>query len=632
MNDFEDSWMTIPGAFEHNCNAEGDPPVPINVEDKLQWSLIDLERTGGFTGKIAKMLLSAGDWIDKEIEERRNTIGGIDNLWFLLTDAADFNPVCACTYTLKGKLSLEKLYSSANRQAKRFPKFRQRITSVGRRLHGARFADDPEFSLKNHIRAVSLPEPAGRVELNELMGEFIAQDWDLSRPLWEMILVENYHDEDGAQCAVITRGHHALADGQGFVISQLYITSYHDDLVHMMNSSANNLRAARRGQLPPSKIHPLLRFLDPLADNSLIGPLLQLLLALVFWFAYITSTCVSLFWSVYQGVNQATLFLLTCWRIDMLTGPQPGPRVKAREFASSRVFSISEVKLCQQAFSGPRPGSAVAGVPRDKRDKARSKAGHITLNDVVCAVMADVLGREIEAKSVGQSRGPRETVRKWLKKYLPSPIGFFIPISLRQPGDWSMRNLSTGSLVYLNPSLELTRDAPVHELHAHIHRCRAELSLLKHSLWPKLLFYIIQMTGQAPVFLRLSLLANPAQRMKTWITQWITKPLYELALQSFSVVLTKLVAISRIIHVPGPAKNPITLEGVEVLKWTALPPQAGKGTIGMGIISYAGGISIAVAADAVPASQGIARRICDGFEERFQLYVQRAREILDHID
>lgn len=63
------------------------------VEHKLQWSLVGLERNGGLTGWVARLLLSAGDWIDKELEERRQAIGGIDNMWFLLTDAADFNPV-----------------------------------------------------------------------------------------------------------------------------------------------------------------------------------------------------------------------------------------------------------------------------------------------------------------------------------------------------------------------------------------------------------------------------------------------------------------------------------------------------------------------------------------------------------
>ena len=56
------------------------------------------------------------------------------------------------------------------------------------------------------------------------------------------------------------------------------------------------------------------------------------------------------------------------------------------------------------------------------------------------------------------------------------------------------------------------------------------------------------------------------------------------------------------------------------------------GTIGIGIISYAGGISIAVSADRVPGSEGVTRRICESFERRFALYVARAKEVLDHQD
>jgi len=454
------------------------------------------------------------------------------------------------------------------------------------------------------------------------MGKFIAQEWDLNRPLWEMVLVDNYHDENGAECAVIIRGHHALGDGQGFVMSQLYTTSYHDDLVESMSKSAQKLKAAQHGRLPPSKIHRSLRLLDPLSKNPMTAPLLTLILALLFWSAYVVSTLVALFWSASQGTHQAVLFLLTCWRVDMLTGPQPGLRVQEREFSTSRVFSIDDVKLCQQAFSGWRPGSAVDGVPKKQRSKARSTIGHVTLNDVVCAVMADVLGKEIETKPDHQLNGPWERAKRWLKGILTSPIGFFIPISIRAPGDWSMRNLSTGSLVYLNPSRVLTDDISIHDLHAHIHSCRAELSLLKHSLLPKLAFNLLQLTGQSPVFFRLSLLASPAGRARALITKWITKPLYELSLQSFPAVLT---------NVPGPAKR-VTLEGVEVIEWTALPPQAGKGTIGIGIISYAGGLSIAIAADKVALSEGIAQRICEGFEERFELYVRRAEEVLNHLD
>lgn len=72
--------------------------VQAEVQQKLQFSLSDMERTGGLVGWCASKLLLAGDWIERELEERRQTIGGIDNLFLLLTDATDFNPVSADHY------------------------------------------------------------------------------------------------------------------------------------------------------------------------------------------------------------------------------------------------------------------------------------------------------------------------------------------------------------------------------------------------------------------------------------------------------------------------------------------------------------------------------------------------------
>lgn len=48
----------------------------------------------------------------------------------------------------------------------------------------------------------------------------------------------------------------------------------------------------------------------------------------------------------------------------------------------------------------------------------------------------------------------------------------------------------------------------------------------------------------------------------------------------------------------------------------------------MGIISYAGGMSISIAADRVPESEGVARRVCERFEKRFQEYVAASEQAL----
>ena len=58
-----------------------------------------------------------------------------------------------------------------------------------------------------------------------------------------------------------------------------------------------------------------------------------------------------------------------------------------------------------------------------------------------------------------------------------------------------MRNLCTGWLVYLYPSGTSPEVSPIRK---HIHSCRTALSALKHSLWPRVFFHMVQATGQAP--------------------------------------------------------------------------------------------------------------------------------------
>ncbi|OSD00141.1 hypothetical protein PYCCODRAFT_1437698 [Trametes coccinea BRFM310] len=596
--------------------GEGDvhPPVPEEIEEKL--------RKVGSVGDVAASVV---DRIAQEAHARREMIGGVDHLWIMLQDVTDFNPACTTVFTMRDRVTVEMIAEQLSRQSEKFPRYRQRLDSTGKLFRGALFVDDPDFDVFDHIRVRRLPEPAGKKELDALVGDFIAEPWDLSRPLWDMILVENYHDDDGAVCAVVARGHHTLADGQGFVISQLYMTSYYDDLREMMDGAAHKLHKAKRGLLLPSEYSGKLKSLDPYAKEPFTAPLVHLFLVLLYWLTTAGTTLISVFWSTYQALRMVFFFFFTFWRIEMVVDETPDDhrRSAKREFSSSRVFSLQDVKLCQQAFSGPRPGFAVAGVPKDQRKNARSRVGHVTLNDVVCSVMADVLGHEIATKPEPRSAWGRFT--RAVNKVLPSPVPFFIPISIRAPGDWSMRNLSTGANVYLPPSRNLTPDISIREIHEHIHRCRYELSLFKHSLWPRLCFHFLQLSGQAPVLSPLSWFPKskeqhlPVRLMR----RWILKPIADACLESFAAILT---------NIPGPAKKPITMAGVEVSKWVALPPQGGAGTIGMGIISYAGGISIAVSADMVPGSRGVARRICEDFERRFELYVARAKEVLDHQD
>jgi WS/DGAT/MGAT family acyltransferase len=93
-----------------------------------------------------------------------------------------------------------------HRMVDRFPRFRQRIVEAD----GDLFWEDVNgFDLGEHLHPARLPEPAGRVELEEFTGGLVSVPLSRDRPLWDLYLVENY----GAGCAVVFRMHHAIADG-----------------------------------------------------------------------------------------------------------------------------------------------------------------------------------------------------------------------------------------------------------------------------------------------------------------------------------------------------------------------------------------------------------------------------------
>lgn len=119
------------------------------------------------------------------------------------------------------------------------------------------WSPDPEFDVTRHLRRAALPRPAGRRELFDLAGRLAAAPFDLSRPLWESVLVEDLHDDTGPhRAAWLVKIHHCLADGPliGF----------------WLNTLLSRTRAPR-----PDKPQPPAppRWLDTPLSEQLIGPL-----------------------------------------------------------------------------------------------------------------------------------------------------------------------------------------------------------------------------------------------------------------------------------------------------------------------------------------------------------------------
>lgn len=90
---------------------------------------------------------------------------------------------------------------------------------------GLDWANDPDFDLDQHIVRATLPEPGGDAELQDYLSELMSHSLDRKRSLWEVHFVDGF--KDGS--AVITRFHHALADGVALARVLLELTDADQD-------------------------------------------------------------------------------------------------------------------------------------------------------------------------------------------------------------------------------------------------------------------------------------------------------------------------------------------------------------------------------------------------------------------
>lgn len=111
--------------------------------------------------------------------------------------------------------------------------------------------------------------------------------------------------------------------------------------------------------------------------------------------------------------------LITLWRIDTVvpasylsSSSSSSPREVI--FTTSKTLKLSDVKTMQKAFSGSRPGKSQSGTLGHD---------HVTVNDVLCAIMADVISLAIRRK-----REPDLLyyVKKVTEVFVPMPIAFFV--------------------------------------------------------------------------------------------------------------------------------------------------------------------------------------------------------------
>jgi diacylglycerol O-acyltransferase / wax synthase len=98
--------------------------------------------------------------------------------------------------------------------------FRQRLVRLPLDMDHPYWIEDPDFDIEYHVRHIALPKPGDWRQLCIQVARLHSRPLDLSKPLWEFIIVEGLDNIDGLPpgCfALVAKVHHAAIDGMSGV-------------------------------------------------------------------------------------------------------------------------------------------------------------------------------------------------------------------------------------------------------------------------------------------------------------------------------------------------------------------------------------------------------------------------------
>jgi len=113
------------------------------------------------------------------------------------------------------------------------PTFRRRLVRVPMDLDYPYWVEDADFDLAYHMRHIALPSPGDWQQFRTQVARLVARPLDLSRPPWEMTVIEGLDRIEGFPegCfATVLKVHHAAIDGMAGVelVNAIHQSSPHD--------------------------------------------------------------------------------------------------------------------------------------------------------------------------------------------------------------------------------------------------------------------------------------------------------------------------------------------------------------------------------------------------------------------
>jgi WS/DGAT/MGAT family acyltransferase len=177
----------------------------------------------------------------------REYLSSIDATLLHLDDPT--NPMMiTVVMVFKAPISYERLKATLETRLLTMRRFRQRLAYAGLGAGKPYWEDDPEFDIRYHLQRACLdePPPGNQAALQDAVSVLAGTPLDLSRPLWQFHLIQNYEE----CCALVMRFHHSIADGMALVHVILSMTDTDPDAPWpMVPLDGARGRSRRRGGL-----------------------------------------------------------------------------------------------------------------------------------------------------------------------------------------------------------------------------------------------------------------------------------------------------------------------------------------------------------------------------------------------
>jgi WS/DGAT/MGAT family acyltransferase len=115
-----------------------------------------------------------------------------------------------------GLVTFKSILRNVEERLHRARCFRQKLVTVPFDLDHPYWIEDADFDLEFHVRHIALPKPGDWRQLCIQVARLHSRPLDLTRPLWEMTVIEGLDHVPGlppGSFALVTKIHHAAIDG-----------------------------------------------------------------------------------------------------------------------------------------------------------------------------------------------------------------------------------------------------------------------------------------------------------------------------------------------------------------------------------------------------------------------------------